>query len=277
MSTPSTLPIRRVAVLAPAPAESPATGSPLVEIVIPVYNEQAVLERSVRRLNRFLAAEFPFPYRITVADNASSDRTCAIAVRLAREIAAVRAVRLEQKGRGRALRSVWGRSDADILCYMDVDLSTDLRGLLPLVAPLVSGHSDLAVGSRLAPGARVVRSRRREVLSRGYNRLLRTILRSRIRDAQCGFKAGRRGAIHALLPDVQDDNWFFDTELLHLAQRRGMRIHEVPVDWVEDPDSRVDIAATVIEDLRGIARLRLSAARPGRRLAAPSRLLPRSV
>jgi glycosyltransferase involved in cell wall biosynthesis len=277
MSTPSTLPIRRIAVLAPAPAESPATASPLVEIVIPVYNEQAVLERSVRRLNRFLAAEFPFPYRVTIADNASTDRTCAIAVRLAREITAVRAVRLEQKGRGRALRSVWGRSDADILCYMDVDLSTDLRGLLPLVAPLVSGHSDLAVGSRLAPGARVVRSRRREVLSRGYNRLLRTILRSRVRDAQCGFKAGRRSAIHALLAEVKDDNWFFDTELLHVAQRRGMRVHEVPVDWVEDPDSRVDIAATVMEDLRGIARLRLSPARPGRRLAAPSRLLPRSA
>jgi putative flippase GtrA len=138
---------------------------------------------------------------------------------------------------------------------MDVDLSTDLRALLPLVAPLVSGHSDLAIGTRLARGARVVRGPKRELISRAYNRLLHLVLRARFSDAQCGFKAARRDALDALLADVHDDGWFFDTELLVLAQRRGLRIHEVPVDWVDDPDSRVDILATALSDLRGIARL----------------------
>ncbi len=138
---------------------------------------------------------------------------------------------------------------------MDVDLSTDLQALLPLVAPLLSGHSDVAIGSRLAHGARVVRGMKREIISRSYNLILRTALRARFSDAQCGFKAVRAEALHDLLHDVRDDGWFFDTELLVLAQRRGMRIHEVPVDWVDDPDSRVAIVRTAVDDLKGVARL----------------------
>jgi putative flippase GtrA len=162
---------------------------------------------------------------------------------------------LRRKGRGRALRSAWTASDARVVAYMDVDLSTDLRALLPLVAPLLSGHSDLAIGSRLAHGARVVRGPKRELISRAYNRILHTVLRARFSDAQCGFKAVRRDALDGLLGDVRDEGWFFDTELLVLAQRRGLRIHEVPVDWVDDPDSRVDIVPTALTDLRGVARL----------------------
>jgi hypothetical protein len=138
---------------------------------------------------------------------------------------------------------------------MDVDLSTGLEALLPLVAPLISGHSDLAIGTRLARGARVVRGPKREVISRTYNRLLHLSLRSRFTDAQCGFKAGRAATIKALLPQVEDQAWFFDTELLVLAERSGLRIHEVPVDWVDDPDSRVDIVRTALDDLRGIFRV----------------------
>jgi putative flippase GtrA len=164
-------------------------------------------------------------------------------------------LRLDREGRGRALRAAWSRSRARVVCYMDVDLSTDLRALLPLVAPLLSGHSDIAIGSRLAQGARVVRGPKREIISRGYNRLLHTTLRARFTDAQCGFKAVRRDALGGLLTDVRDNAWFFDTELLVLAQRRGLRIHEVPVDWVDDPDSRVDIVRTAKADLRGVARL----------------------
>src|ERR1044072_3503256 len=142
---------------------------------------------------------------------------------------------------------------------MDVDLSTDLRALLPLVAPLVSGHSDIAIGTRLHRGSQVVRGAQRELISRSYNRILRLALGARFSDAQCGFKAMRTSAARQLLPDVRDDAWFFDTELLMLAQRRGLRIHEVPVDWVDDPDSRVDIVRTALDDLRGIARLLASA------------------
>jgi glycosyltransferase involved in cell wall biosynthesis len=228
---------------------------PTVEIAIPVYNEQATLEQSVRRLHVFCSESLPWSFRIVIADNASDDDTAAIGARLAAEFDAVAYVRLSEKGRGRALRRVWSRSDADVLAYMDVDLSTGLEALLPLIAPLISGHSDLAIGTRLARGSRVVRGPKRELISRTYNRLLHLTLRSRFSDAQCGFKAGRAPVVKALLPRVEDQAWFFDTELLVLAERSGLRIHEVPVDWVDDPDSRVDIARTALEDLRGILRL----------------------
>ncbi len=229
--------------------------APELEIVVPVYNEAAGLERSIRRLHRFLSDGFPFTWRIVIADNASVDATPEIARRLALTLPSVRHLRLEQKGRGRALRAAWSASAAKVVCYMDVDLSTDLRGLLPLVAPLMSGHSDLAIGTRLAHGSRVVRGPKREFISRSYNRILRTTLRARFSDAQCGFKAVRRDVLDGLLDDIRDEGWFFDTELLVLTQRRGLRTHEVPVDWVDDPDSRVDLFRTAITDLRGVARL----------------------
>ena len=230
-------------------------GGPVLDLVIPVYNEERDLEGSVQRVHDYLTATFPYSFRVTIADNASTDGTWMEAQLLENRLEHVRAVHLPEKGRGRALRSVWTASDAAVLAYTDVDLSTDLAGLLPLVAPLVTGHSDLSIGTRLARGARVVRGPKREVISRCYNTLLRGLLRARFSDAQCGFKAIRTDAAQALLPLVEDNNWFFDTELLVLAERAGLRIHEVPVDWVDDPDSRVDIIATAIEDLRGIARL----------------------
>src|SRR3954468_16451761 len=232
-----------------------APAGPDVEIVVPVYNEAGGLDRSIRRLHRFLSDGFPFSWRIVIADNASIDATPEIARGLALRLPGVRQLRLDQKGRGRALRAAWSASPAQVVCYMDVDLSTDLRGLLPLVAPLLSGHSDVAIGTRLAHGARVVRGARREIVSRSYNRILHAALRTRFSDAQCGFKAVRRDAIAPLLADVRDDGWFFDTELLVLAERRGLRIHEVPVDWIDDPDSRVQIVRTAIDDLKGVARL----------------------
>jgi len=235
-----------------APAEAPGV---LIEVVVPVHNEQRVLEASIVRLHRYLTADFPFAFRITIADNASTDATWLLAKRLAERLPDVRAVHVAEKGRGRAVRQVWSASDADVVAYMDVDLSTGLEALLPLVAPLLSGHSDLAIGTRLANGAAVVRGPGRELVSRCYNLLLRTVLRARFTDAQCGFKAGRTEVVRALLPDVQDQEWFFDSELLLAAQHHGLRIHEVPVDWVEDTDSRVDLVRTALDDLRGMARV----------------------
>jgi glycosyltransferase involved in cell wall biosynthesis len=230
---------------------------PRIDVVVPIHNEDAVLEQSVCRLHDFLATSMPFAWRIVIVDNASTDDSWEIAQRLRAELVGVAALHLDQKGRGRALRTAWSETDADIVCYTDVDLSTDLRALLPLVAGLVSGHSDLAIGTRLAPGARIVRSRKREFISRSYNRLLRLFLRARFSDAQCGFKAVRADVARRLLPEVRDEGWFFDTELLVLAQRQGLRIHEVPVDWVEDRDSRVEIIPTALGDLRGVGRLLL--------------------
>ncbi len=226
-----------------------------VEIAVPVHNEERDLERSLRRLRDYLDTRFPVTAVVTIADNASTDATWSIAERLADELEGVRAVRLDHKGRGRALRAVWGASRARVVAYMDVDLATDLDALLPLVAPLISGHSDVAIGTRLAPGARVIRGPKREVISRCYNLIVRTALRSHFSDAQCGFKAVRTDAVRALLPLVEDDEWFFDTELLVQAERNGLRIHEVAVDWVDGTDSRVDIAPTAAADLRGIGRL----------------------
>src|ERR1700735_2943364 len=228
---------------------------PQVDIVVPVKDEEHDLGPSVRRLCAFLRDEFPFSARITIADNGSTDHTWAVATGLSREFPAVTAVHMEQPGRGRALRAVWSQSDADVVAYMDVDLSTDLNALLPLLAPLLSGHSDVAIATRLARGARVIRGPRREIISRCYNLLLRATLGTRFSDAQCGFKAIRADKARTLRPLTADTGWFFDTELLVLAERAGLRIHEVPVDWIDDADSRVKILATALGDLRGIARL----------------------
>jgi putative flippase GtrA len=238
----------------PVATEAPAT-SPVLDVVVPVHNEVADLEPGIRRVHEYLTRTLPYSFRITIADNASTDGTLGVARRLADELPHLVVVHLAEKGRGRALRTTWSASDAAVLAYMDVDLSTDLAALLPLVAPLVSGHSDLAIGTRLSRSARVVRGPKRELLSRGYNLLLRTTLSIRFSDAQCGFKAIRADRARQLLPFVEDTGWFFDTELLVLAERAGLRIHEVPVDWVDDPDSRVDIVATAMADLRGIVRL----------------------
>jgi cellulose synthase/poly-beta-1,6-N-acetylglucosamine synthase-like glycosyltransferase len=239
----------------PATDRRPATRTALVDVIVPVYNEEADLAASVLRLESYLSESFPYDYRIVIADNASTDGTWSIAQRLAARHRSVWAVHLDAKGRGRALRQVWLASDADVVAYMDVDLSTDLKALLPLVAPLVSGHSDLAIGTRLARGSRVARGPKREFISRTYNLILRASLGASFSDAQCGFKAIRRDVAQQLLPLVEDNNWFFDTELLVLAQRAGLRIHEVPVDWVDDPGTTVDIVATATEDLRGVWRL----------------------
>jgi putative flippase GtrA len=235
--------------------EIPSADRVVLDVTVPVYNEERDLASCVYRLHRHLAEQFPYRCTITIADNASTDGTSTIARRLAEELPGVHYLRLEEKGRGRALSAVWRSSPAEVVAYLDVDMSTDLNALLPLVAPLISGHSDLAVGSRLSRHSRVVRDTKRELISRCYNLLLRGTLRTRFSDAQCGFKALRIEVARRLLPLVEDTGWFFDTELLVLAERSGLRIHEVPVDWTDDPDSRVDLVATAIADLKGMARV----------------------
>jgi putative flippase GtrA len=240
----------------PSDDERPARRTALaLDVVIPVHNEEADLRPTVVRLHSYLTTRVPLTFRITIADNASTDRTAAIADELAEQLPGVQSTHLTEKGRGRALKFVWSASDASVLAYMDVDLSTDLDALLPLVAPLISGHSDIAIGTRLHRGARVVRGSQREFISRCYNLILRGALAAHFSDAQCGFKAIRADVAQQLLPLVQDTGWFFDTELLILAERSGLRIHEVPVDWVDDPDSRVDIVSTAKADLQGVARV----------------------
>ncbi len=228
----------------------------LVEIVIPVYNEEAVLEKSVGTLRSYLQDYFPYRWRITIADNASIDGTWAIAEKLQATYPDVKGLHLEQKGRGRALRYAWSQSDADVVAYMDVDLSTNLKSFLPLVAPIITGHSEMAIGSRLARGAVVTRQWKREIISRCYNLMIKLAFFNAFSDAQCGFKAVRTDVLHQLLPLIENNEWFFDTEMLLLAEHNRLRIYEVPVEWIEDLDSRVKIVKTAAEDIRGLSRMR---------------------
>jgi glycosyltransferase involved in cell wall biosynthesis len=246
----------------------PRLDEPTVDVVVPVLDEERTLAANIELLVGYLRREYPFGFRVVIADNASTDSTPEIAAALAASHGEVDVLRLERKGRGLALRTAWLRSEADVVSYMDVDLSTNLESFLPLVAPILSGHSELAVGTRLARQAHVRRRLKREVLSRGYNTLVHAGFRACFSDAQCGFKAVRADVARRLLPLVEDEGWFFDTELLLLAERNGYRIHEVPVDWIEDLDSRVDLLPTIAGDLAGLVRMRRSFWRGGGRAPA---------
>ena len=226
-----------------------------VDIVVPVYNEEQALPRSILILTDFLKDNLPNPWRVVIADNASTDDTRSVSEMLCERYAGVGYLHLPQKGRGRALRTAWMDSTADILSYMDVDLSTDLVHFPQLVQVLESGDH-IAIGSRLSKGSRVTRSLKREVISRGYNLMIRSMFFPGFPDAQCGFKAIMRQAAQAIVPHVKNNNWFFDTELLLIAAKRGYRIRSVPVKWDDDPTSTVNVASTAAEDIRGLLRLR---------------------
>jgi glycosyltransferase involved in cell wall biosynthesis len=227
-----------------------------VDIVIPVYNEEVTLPASIPTLCAYLETYFPYNWQVAIADNASTDRTLDVAKALAAADPRVSVFHLDQKGRGRALKAAWMNSTADVVAYMDVDLSTNLRSFLPLIAPLATGHSDVAIGSRLMKGAVVTRQWKRESISRCYNLLIKLMFRNGFTDAQCGFKAITRAVADDALPRVENNQWFFDTELLLLAEEEGLRIHEVPVDWIEDLDTRVKIVGTATEDIKGLLRVR---------------------
>lgn len=227
-----------------------------VDVVIPVLNEAHVLGRTIATLRGFLRENLPYGWRIVIVDNGSVDGTADVARSLAAQSGDVHFVHLDQRGRGRALRFAWMQSQADVACYMDVDLSTHLSALPRLVDAILLEGYDLATGSRLLGASRVKRSLRRELISRTYNVFLKAVLGTRFSDAQCGFKAVSRKAIATILPEVEDQSWFFDTEMLVLAERRGYRVKDVPIVWIEDDDSRVKIVRTAWDDIKGIYRLR---------------------
>ena len=227
-----------------------------VDVVIPVYNEEVALSGSVAKLRAFLQENLALPWTIVIADNGSIDHTLAVAQKLAGQYLGVTYIHLPEKGRGRALRKAWLESTADIVSYMDVDLSTDLKAFPPLVTAIAEEGYDVAIGTRLASQSQTKRSLKREFISRCYNLLVKAMFFTRFSDAQCGFKALSRKAVQELVPLIENQEWFFDTELLILAEKKGYRVKEIPVEWVEDPDTRVKIRKTVMEDLKGLWRLR---------------------
>jgi glycosyltransferase involved in cell wall biosynthesis len=227
-----------------------------VDIVIPVYNEEQDLPRSIDILSKFLKENLAQnPWQIIIADNGSTDNTRTVADMLATRYPSIVSVHISQKGRGRALRQVWLESNADIVSYMDVDLSTDLSHFLQLVRAIEEG-AHVAIGSRLSKGSKVTRSFKREFISRSYSALIKMMFFTPFRDAQCGFKAVSRNAARAVIPKIENNNWFFDTELLIIAAKGGYRIQEIPVRWKDDPDSRVKVVSTAWEDIKGLLRLR---------------------
>ena len=228
---------------------------PSIDIIIPVHNEEAVLLDSIGRLNQFLRENIQNPWRITIADNASTDATRSIAQLLAQDFPGVGYLFIPEKGRGRALRASWLNSTADFVSYMDVDLSTDLRHVPELIAALESGFH-IAIGNRLNRESEVTRGFKREIISRCYNALIKGLFFTSFSDAQCGFKALNRRTAATIVPHVVNNNWFFDTELLILAAKRGYQIKSLPVTWIDDPESSVNITSTVKEDLKGLFRLR---------------------
>lgn len=230
-----------------------------IDIVVPVYNEEECLWENVEKLREFLVHAMPFhDWQIVIADNGSTDRTPEITRQLSEQYHEVSFTRLEEKGRGRALTRTWLESQADIVAYMDVDLSSDLTNFLDLVNAIDAEEYDVAIGSRLLRGSQVKRSLRRELLSRVYNLIIRAMFRTRFHDAQCGFKALRKRAVRELVPLVKDKEWFFDTELLILAEKRGYRIKEIPIAWKEDKGTTVNIVRTALKDLKGLIRLKRS-------------------
>jgi len=232
-----------------------AIARPLVDIVVPVLNEEKILQKSITTLDEYMAKHLPYRYQITIADNGSQDKTLEIAKNLAEKHQSVRVVSLVERGRGRALKQVWQNSPADILAYMDVDLSTSLDDFLPMIQPLVAGEAGVAIGSRLMKDSRTSRGVKREFISRCYSNIIKWTSGIKFSDAQCGFKAIRRDVAAKFLPKIKDNEWFFDTELLIKTERAGVPIHEQPVTWIEDTDSRVKIVKTAIDDLKGLYRV----------------------
>lgn len=227
-----------------------------IEIVVPIYNEEVELESNIRKLHTFLNKNLKtFSWKITIADNASTDRSLSIARQLSKSLTNVYFLHLEKKGRGRAVKKVWKESKADLLAYMDADLSTDLKNLLPLLRSLTKGF-DIAIGSRLLPTSHVSkRPIKREILSRGYNIIIRLFFGIHFSDAQCGFKAVTKRVVNELIPHIKDNSWFFDSELLIVGEKMGYKIYEQPVIWVDNPGSTVRVLKTVYGDLSGLWRL----------------------
>lgn len=229
---------------------------PSVNIVIPVYNEEKELASSVDTLAGFLSNNLKdFEWRITIADNASTDKTLVITKKLISKHPFVRYVHLSEKGRGRAVKMAWEKDDADIEAYMDVDLSTDLKHFPTLIRSLTRGY-DIAIGTRNAWGSRVYgRSMLRTITSKMYILLIKLFFWVHFSDAQCGFKAVTRRTVQELIPRIVDNEWFFDTELLINAEKSGYRIYEEPVTWIDNPGSTVRVMKTAQGDLYGLKRL----------------------
>ena len=228
-----------------------------LDIVLPVYNESKILKKSVKKLYNFLTNNISINWRLVIAENGSSDSTLEIAKSLSNEYSNITVKSYPKPGRGGVIKDCWSTSNADLVCYMDIDLSTDLEALITSLEYLNSNDFDVVIGSRLLDASKVYgRSLKRDLLSRSYSMIFRVILGTKFKDAQCGFKLAKKDSIQGILSNVKDNGWFFDTELLYKSQKAGLMIKEIPVIWTDDRDSKVKILSTIIKDILGLLRIR---------------------
>jgi len=230
-------------------------GRPTALVVLPVYNEEKVLRKSIQTLIAFLRDNDKYNWKIVIADNNSKDSTGAIARVLESENPAVKYLYIPRKGRGIALRTAWEQTDCDFVSYMDIDLSTGLDALVRAM-DMLSGGADIVVGNRLAEDSKTTRCFKREFISQSYNIVIKMALGTHFHDAHCGFKTGRREIVQKILPFIDDNEWFFDTEFLFYGEKLGHKIMEIPVTWIEDMDTKAKIFKDAYDDLRGLYRLR---------------------
>ncbi len=226
----------------------------MILITLPVFNEEKIIEKNVEIIRNFLIETFHDNTQIIIADNGSTDLTPEKSKKLSEKYSDIRYVYIYEKGRGRALRNALSKSNADVLSYMDIDISTNLEAFPKLIKAIEDGY-DIAIGSRFVKGSHVSRSIKRELLSRGYNILLKLFFDISFNDSQCGFKAVNRRIVEEIIPKVKDNAWFFDTELLIKAEKKGFKIKEIPVYWTENKDSKVNIIKTIVDYMRSIFRL----------------------
>ncbi len=228
---------------------------PSALVVLPVYNEEKSLRKGVSTLTAFLQGYERYKWKILISDNNSQDSTPEIGRTLESENPLVQYLHIPRKGRGIALRTAWEQTDCDYVSYMDIDLSTSLDALIRAIDLLDKG-ADIVVGNRLDNSSNVERCLKREFVSRSYNMIIKLALGTHFRDAHCGFKTGRRDVVQQILPYIEDNEWFFDTEFLFYGEKLGHRIVEIPVTWVEDMDTKAKIFKDAYDDLRGLYRLR---------------------
>lgn len=227
-----------------------------VFLVIPVYNEEAVLEQNITKLHSFFHEKnIPFSIEMCIADNGSTDNTGIIAKQLLKKYPSMTYLYLDQKGRGRALKKAWTESTADIVSYMDVDLSTELDAYIPLIEAIAQG-ADIATGSRYLHTSKIDRKLIREFLSRSYNFLLHCFFHLSVLDSQCGFKAVSKKTADFLLPLVKDNFWFFDTELLLLANYYHLNVIEIPIVWTKGKYSKVKMPSTAYDYIKNMIRMK---------------------